>query len=91
LLDDPSRTFKRAAFSQFPRGKNVMGRSIRTDRYRYTEWQDQSGHPAARELYDHDVDPNENLNVVDRPENREVVAKLAAELRAGWQAAIPTR
>jgi iduronate 2-sulfatase len=91
LLDDPSRTFKRAAFSQFPRGKNIMGRSIRADRYRYTEWQDKFGHATARELYDHDVDPDENLNVVERPENREVVEKLAGELRAGWQAAMPTR
>jgi arylsulfatase A-like enzyme len=89
LLDDPTRPFKQAAFSQFPRGKNIMGRSIRTPRYRCTEWQDKSGHPTARELYDHDVDPEENTNLANRPENRDLVDKLSAQLKAGWQAALP--
>ena len=37
LLDEPDRPWKTAAFSQYPRGK-AMGYSMRTDRYRYTEW-----------------------------------------------------
>jgi arylsulfatase A-like enzyme len=36
LMREPSRRWKSAAFTQHPRGK-FMGRSIRTDRYRYTE------------------------------------------------------
>jgi arylsulfatase A-like enzyme len=86
LLDDPTRPFKPAAFSQYPRGKNIMGRSMRTDRYRYTEWQDKTGKATARELYDHNTDPEENSNIAGRPENKDLVDKLAAQLKAGWPA-----
>jgi iduronate 2-sulfatase len=84
LLDDPTRPFKEAAFSQYPRGKAIMGRSMRTDRYRYTEWQDSSGKVTARELYDHGADPGENVNLAGRPENKDLVATLAAQLKAGF-------
>jgi arylsulfatase A-like enzyme len=89
LLDDPKQPFKPAAFSQYPRGKETMGRSMRTDRYRYTEWQDKTGQPTARELYDHQADPQENTNLANRPEHRALVEKLHAQLQAGWQAALP--
>jgi arylsulfatase A-like enzyme len=85
LLDDPKQPFKQAAFSQYPRGKNLMGRSMRTDRYRYTEWQDKSGKATARELYDHKTDPEENTNIAGRPENTALVEKLAAELKSSWR------
>ncbi|MHC4411890.1 MAG: sulfatase, partial [Planctomycetota bacterium] len=53
LLEDPARPWKKAAFSQYPRGK-VMGYSMRTERFRYTEWKDrETGKVLARELYDH--------------------------------------
>ncbi|MHC4542501.1 MAG: sulfatase-like hydrolase/transferase, partial [Planctomycetota bacterium] len=39
LLHHPDRQWKKAAFSQYPRGK-VMGYTMRTRRFRYTEWQD---------------------------------------------------
>ncbi len=87
LMDDPRRPWKRAVFSQYPRGK-VMGYSMRTDRYRYTEWQGQDG-VVATELYDHEADPGENINVAGRPENAELVAELSAMLAAGWQSALP--
>ncbi|MEM7533362.1 MAG: sulfatase, partial [Chloroflexota bacterium] len=44
LLSQPERPWKQAAFSQFPRPwmyqgePAVMGYTMRTDRYRYTEW-----------------------------------------------------
>ena len=48
-----------------------MGVSVRTDRYRYTEWRDfATGRPVARELYDHADDPDETRNVVDSPPDR---------------------
>ena len=57
VINDPNRPWKRAAFSQYPRRK-VMGHSIRTDRYRYTEWAAPGAEPAAIELYDHQHDPS---------------------------------
>ena len=89
LLDDPDRPWKKAAFSQYPRGK-LMGYTMRTDRWRYTEWRDRKTRKvAARELYDHEADPGENVNVAGKPERKDVVAKLAAMVDAGWQAAKP--
>jgi choline-sulfatase len=88
LLADPARPWKQAAFSQYPRGK-VMGYSMRTDRYRYTEWREKDGKVAARELYDHQADPQENANVAERAENKDLVNSLHAQLDAGWKAAGP--
>jgi arylsulfatase A-like enzyme len=89
LLDDPGRPWKQAAFSQYPRGK-LMGYTLRTDRWRYTEWRHrQGGKVAARELYDHDEDAIETVNVVGRPEHKDTVARLAKLLDGGWQAARP--
>ncbi len=89
LLDQPALPWKTAAFSQYPRGK-AMGYSMRTERWRYTEWiHRRTGQAVARELYDHAKDPAENINVVSRPEHTETVKKLAAKLKAGWRAARP--
>ena len=42
----------------------VMGYSMRTDRYRYTEWRDwKSGDVLGLELYDHDTDRGETVNL----------------------------
>ncbi len=88
LMEQPQQPWKKAAFSQYPRGK-VMGYSMRTDRYRYTEWQSPDGTVVARELYDHQSDPWESQNLVNRPEVRQLVEKLSQQLRAGWQSALP--
>jgi len=91
LMDDPTRPWKPAVFSQYPRGGNVMGYSMRTDRCRYTEWRAEhgAGDVVATELYDHEADPGENVNVAGAAENAALVAELAAQLAAGWQAALP--
>jgi len=70
LLSHPDRTFKKAAYSQYPRylTPRIMGYSVRTERYRYTEWRNvASGQVLARELYDHLVDPGENINIAGFP------------------------
>ena len=52
--------------------ERVQGYSIRTARYRYTSWGENSKH--GRELYDYQTDPEEFTNLVEsRPE---VVEKL---------------
>ncbi len=93
LLDDPDRPWKKAAFSQYPRAipgqGRGMGYSIRTDRYRFTEWSVPEKDFVEYELYDHEVDPQENTNIAGRPENAELVRELADLLHGGWQAALP--
>ena len=88
LLQEPDRPWKPAAFSQYPRGKG-MGYSMRTDRYRYTEWQATDDTLVGVELYDYENDPQGNVNIAKAPENKERIAKLSKILNAGWQAALP--
>jgi len=97
LLDDPDRPWKLAAFSQYPRRssdptESVMGYAIRTQNFRYIEWQGtETGRIRARELYDHRKDAAENVNVADRPELAGTVKRLSEMLKAGWRAALPRR
>ena len=91
LLDQPDRPWKSAAFSQFPRGKALMGYTMRTDRYRYTKWVNRKD-PAkvdAVELYDHQTDPQENTNLAKAPAKREIIADLDKKWQAGWKAGVP--
>jgi arylsulfatase A-like enzyme len=95
LLETPDRPWKTAVFGQFWRGeskkvKNVVGRTVRTDRYRYVEWIHlETGEVQARELYDHRYDPWENINVADRASYASQVDSLSAVLDAGWREALP--
>jgi iduronate 2-sulfatase len=90
LVDDPNRSWKSAAFSQFPRGW-LMGYAMRTDRYRYVEWVAKKNpkRVEGRELYDHQTDADENVNIANRPENKGLIASLSKQLNAGWRAALP--
>jgi iduronate 2-sulfatase len=89
LLDDPARAWKKGAFSLHPRPRNVMGHSVRTARYRFTSWTDKDGKVIATELYDHQVDEKENVNVVAQAENAAVVKELTQQLQAGWKGMVP--
>jgi iduronate 2-sulfatase len=84
LLRDPQRPWKKAAFTTVVHGK-VMGRSVRTDRYRYTEWGD--GNTA--ELYDHEVDMHEFTNLAFGGKDSRAKQELSAILHEGWRAALP--
>ncbi len=84
IIQQPARPWKTAAFSQ-----TGNANSIRTERYRYTEW----GHKGRLgiELYDYEADLNETVNVAHLPENAKLVAALSKQLHAGWQAALPNK
>ena len=82
LLNEPDQTWKKAAFSQFPRG-STMGRSMRTDRWRITRWTEKNK-PVALELYDHKNDPAENVNLAAKEEHAQLVKQLTAQLQATW-------
>jgi arylsulfatase A-like enzyme len=88
LLDKPEREWKKAAFSQYPR-RGGMGYSMKTKRYRFTQWFNGTGELIATELYDHQVDPKENVNVAGAAENAALVASLAVQLKAGYKNAKP--
>jgi iduronate 2-sulfatase len=93
LLQEPSRQWKTAVFSQYPRGwprAKFEGFSIRTERYNYIQWRELDGSFKGHELYDHSSDPVESINVVDSNEYREVVESLKSQLVAGWKAALPS-
>ena len=82
LLNNAEQTGKPAAFSQYPRGRR-MGYSMRTNRWRYTEWIDRStGKSTAHELYDHEQDPGETVNVAQEPRHSKLTAQLSKQLRA---------
>ena len=67
-----------------------MGYSIRTERYRYVAWMNwQTKEYVAHELYDHQTDPQENINIASLPDNHEIVKQLEARLRSGWREALP--
>ncbi|KAK2146747.1 hypothetical protein LSH36_584g01041 [Paralvinella palmiformis] len=102
LMSNPKRKWKSAAFSQYPRlcisGDVVMGYTMRTDRYRYTEWMlyDDARfknlgviHMNSVELYDHEKDPEENHNFAFDPEYKEIRQALHKQLEGGWRHALP--
>jgi arylsulfatase A-like enzyme len=96
LIKDPDRPWKSAAFSQYQRvipgyGQVArgMGYSMRTDRYRLTEWLVPRTEFRAYELYDHCSDPDENTNLAVDAEYGPLVDELKKKLHAGWKAAVP--
>ncbi len=96
LIESPDLPWKSAAFSQYQRvipgyGQVArgMGYSMRTDRYRFTLWLVPGTDFRAYELYDHQSDPEENINLAGDSEHRQLVDELKKRLHAGWKAAIP--
>jgi hypothetical protein len=93
LLRDPGAPGRAAAFSQFTRKGNVTGYSIRTERWRYTEWLKPDGARTAEELYDHETDAAETRNVADDARHAAHIAELRRLLhahRTHWVAMIPS-
>ena len=75
MLDNPKAKWSRPAYTQVYRGRDkIMGRSVRTERWRYTEW---NGGADGAQLYDHKKDPFEYRNLADDPD----FAKVRSEMR----------
>jgi iduronate 2-sulfatase len=67
-------------------GKRFSGYSLRTPRWRYTEWDEGR---EGRELYDHESDPTELTNLADDQTLATTVADLSRQLRAAIKATFP--
>jgi uncharacterized sulfatase len=79
LLDNPNARWDRPAYTVQVRGW-FIGRTVRTERWRYTEW-DEGRRGAA--LYDHDADPHEMRNLATDPKHAATVAQMRKLLREG--------
>jgi len=106
LFEDPDMEWKTAAYSQFLLGRfgrsktivgEQMGYAIRTERYRYVEWynwlkeEKQKGDFLRRELFDHETDPQENINLANEPEYQETVELISEQLKKGWRYSKPKK
>ena len=71
--------------------QHVTGYSMRTERYRFTYWCDDRhpDKPVAVEVYDHQNDPDENVNLGRQAGQAELVQQLTRQWQAGWRKATP--
>lgn len=56
------------------------GESIKSDRYAYTQYYDKNGQVTSSMLYDHQSDPEENVNIAGNAGYREVEKAMKREL-----------
>lgn len=96
LVENPGAEWEHPAYTQLARNlrptrlgepdpnpdrpKMYHGRSVRTQRWRYTEWDDADN---SAELYDHDADPREMRNLANDPAHAAERERLKALLRHG--------
>jgi iduronate 2-sulfatase len=72
-------------------GRNFFGYTLRTPRWRYTEWDEGR---EGRELYDHDSDPRELTNLAapdykDAAKHAQTITDLSAQLKLAIKTTFP--
>jgi arylsulfatase A-like enzyme len=67
-------------------GNRFFGYSLRTARWRYTEW---DAGKQGRELYDHDADKREQTNLASHPDHAKTIAELSQQLAAAVKTTLP--
>nr|XP_054755100.1 iduronate 2-sulfatase-like isoform X2 [Lytechinus pictus] len=107
------KRWKNATFSQYPRPRvvpedegsdvphlvniTIMGYSMRTREYHYTEWigfnhitfEGNWTDVKAKELYINAIDPDQNQNVADDIQYETLVRDLSQRLKRGWRDCLP--
>jgi iduronate 2-sulfatase len=86
LLKNPGEKWNKPAYTQVqriinrgqPDQKIIMGRSVRTERWRYNEWDETK---MGVELYDHQNDPGEFINLAADAKHASTVKEMADLLR----------
>ncbi len=77
LLREPGAPRDRAAVSLAAWNGEIVGRTLRTERYRYTEW---FGGDRGVELYDYEQDPHELGNLARDGSTKALRVELARQL-----------
>ena len=77
---------KAAVAPSAPINRGFSGYSLRTSRWRYTEW---DAGQQGRELYDHESDPRELTNLATAPVHAATVAALSTQLQAAVKTTFP--
>jgi iduronate 2-sulfatase len=80
LLENPNTAWTKPAFTQVWRG-SFPGHSVRTERWRYTEW---DGGKQGAQLHDMQNDPQELNNLAGDPRHAVTVAELKALVQKNW-------
>jgi iduronate 2-sulfatase len=85
---DPSeRARRKAAAAQGGADGRIFGYTLRTARWRYTEWGEAG--KSGRELYDHAADPKELKNLASVAVHAATVRELSAQLGSAVKASFP--
>ena len=84
LLDNPQRAWDNLALTQVTRGnpqgpkeQRFLGYTLRTEKYRYTEWDEGR---RGRQLYDMETDPQQFHNLAEEPGSQATVDEMKAKL-----------
>jgi iduronate 2-sulfatase len=83
LLKNPDLPWKKGSLIYREKGKAV---GLVTERWRYNRFEDQ---PERDQLFDHDADPGEQVNLIQDPQHAGALSELRTLMDAGWQACLP--
>ena len=75
VVEDTKLIVRSSALTQYNNGY-----SIRTNRYRYTEWGVEGS--LGAELYDHETDPEELINLIDDPNLQDLQMEMRIQLQS---------
>jgi len=87
LLKNPTQKLDYYAYSVWPHNRDkydkvVMGYAVKSSRYNYVEWvQLNTGEVLERELYDHQLDPMETVNVINESKYADVIKLLVEKCK----------